>query len=68
MPSRKEEGLKQFLISERKRIGTGYTSAPVWAMQKKGERIWNTKQKRHWKRIELGKMYRKRKNKLKGEQ
>ena len=63
MSSRKEQGLKDFLISERKKIGPGYTTAPVWAMQKKGERIWNSKQKRTWKQVELGKKYRRRKKK-----
>ena len=65
MSSRKEQGLKKFLISERKKIGPGYSNAPVWAMQKKGERIWNPKQKRTWKQVGLGKLYRKRKNKNK---
>ncbi len=65
MTTRKEQGLKDFLISERRKIGPGFTTAPVWAMQKKGERIWNTKQKRHWKQVGLGKLYRKRKKRMK---
>lgn len=60
MSSRKSKELKEFMISQRKKIGTGYTSAPVWAMQKKKERIWNSKQKRHWKQVDLGKAFRRR--------
>jgi ribosomal protein L39E len=59
MSSNKDQKLKEFLISERKTTGTGYTSAPVWAMQKKGDRIWNTHQKRHWSNVGLGKKFRK---------
>ncbi len=59
----KEKEKKDFLISARKKIGPGLTNAPVWIVQKKGERIWNTKQKRHWKNVDLGKLYIKRKGK-----
>ncbi|MBU1120257.1 hypothetical protein KJ660_00080 [Candidatus Micrarchaeota archaeon] len=55
----KEEEKKEFFISQRKKIGRGITNAPVWIIQKKGERIWNKKQKRNWKQIDLGKMYKK---------
>ncbi|MFH1545147.1 MAG: hypothetical protein ABIE23_03620 [archaeon] len=41
----KEEEKKEFFISQRKKIGRGITNAPVWIIQKKGERIWNKKQK-----------------------
>ncbi len=63
MGSKKEKELKDFLISERKKCGSGWTNAPVWAMQKSNERIWNPKQKRHWSRTEFGKEFRKRKKK-----
>jgi len=65
MSSRKDEDLKQFLVSRRKKIGPGLTNAPVWAMQKKGERIWNTRRQRNWKDTKLGAEFRKRKKKKK---
>ena len=60
MASNKDQALKDFLISIRKGIQTGVTSAPVWIMQKAGKRIWNPKQNRHWKQTNLGKKFRKR--------
>ncbi len=63
MTSNKEKEFKDFQISERKKIGSGLTNAPVWLMQKAGERIWNSRQKRTWKRIDLGKRYIKHKTK-----
>ncbi len=61
MARHKEKAKKDFFISERKKIGPGLTNAPVWIVQKKGERIWNTKQKRQWKNVDLGKLYKKKK-------
>jgi hypothetical protein len=66
MSSNKEQGLKDYLISQRKKIGPGLTNVPVWTIQKKGERIWNPKQKRTWKDVGFGKAYRKLKNKESG--
>lgn len=63
MSSKKDEEFKRFLISARKKIGPGMTSAPVWALQKAGKRIWNPKQHRNWKEVDLGKKFRKRKKK-----
>ncbi|MFA4907758.1 MAG: hypothetical protein WC602_05800 [archaeon] len=57
MSSRKEPEFKEFLIATRKKIGPGMTNAPVWVLQKAGKRIWNKKQKRHWRKAELGKMF-----------
>jgi hypothetical protein len=54
MSSNKEQDFKDFQISERKKIGSGLTNAPVWLMQKAGERLWNPRQKRTWKDIDLG--------------
>ena len=54
MSSNKEKEFKDFQISERKKIGSGLTSAPVWLMQKAGKRLWNSKQKRTWKNIGMG--------------
>lgn len=51
MSSNKDKEFKDFQISERKKIGSGITSAPVWLMQKAGKRLWNSKQKRTWKNI-----------------
>lgn len=59
MAKNKEKEFKDFLISSRKKIQAGITSAPVWVMQKAGKRIWNRRQKRHWKEVDLGKLYRK---------
>ena len=63
MSSRKEEELKDFLIATRKKVAPGVTNAPVWAMQKKGDRIWNARAHRHWRDTSLGNLYRKRKKK-----
>ena len=61
MTSRKDEDLKQFLISARKKIGPGLTNAPVWVLQKAGRRIWNPKSRRNWRETSLGKEFKKRK-------
>ncbi len=61
MSSKKEEDLKQFLISRRKKIGPGLTNAPVWVLQKAGKRIWNPKHHRNWRETNLGDEFRKRK-------
>ncbi|MFA5357451.1 MAG: hypothetical protein WC308_00830 [archaeon] len=53
MGANKEKEFKDFQISERKKIGSGLTNAPVWIMQKAGKRIWNARQKRTWKDIEM---------------
>ena len=53
MARHKSEEFKDFMISERKKTGSGLTNAPVWIMQKAGKRIWNTKQKRTWKNIDM---------------
>ena len=65
MAKNKEQEFKDFLIASRKRIGPGFTNAPVWVLQKAGKRIWNPKAKRAWKEVDLGKMYRRRKHKEK---
>lgn len=59
MARNKDEDKKGFLISARKKIGPGLTNAPVWVLQKAGKRIWNKKQKRHWRRTNLGDLYKK---------
>ncbi|GEM_PF-1493599 len=51
---RKDSELKEFLIATRKRIGTGMTNAPVWVMQKKGDRIYNKVAKKHWRETDMG--------------
>lgn len=53
MARHKDEEFKDFTISERKKIGSGLTNAPVWLMQKAGKRLWSTKQKRTWKNIDM---------------
>ncbi|MBU0662655.1 MAG: hypothetical protein ABH854_03520 [Candidatus Diapherotrites archaeon] len=57
--SHKSQEKKEFLSSARKKIGPGLTNAPVWVMQKKQSRIWNKKQKRHWRRTKLGLLFKK---------
>ena len=54
MARNKEKELKEFLIASRKKIGPSITKAPFWAVRKKGKRILEKKQKRHWKQSELG--------------
>ncbi|MEK6958458.1 MAG: hypothetical protein AABW59_00255 [archaeon] len=54
MARHKEKEFKDFLISERRKIGPGLTNTPVWIMQKAGKRIWNKTGKRTWKTIDLG--------------
>ncbi|MBN1941016.1 MAG: hypothetical protein JW772_02430 [Candidatus Diapherotrites archaeon] len=63
MAKNKDSEFKEFLISSRKKIGPGLTNAPVWVLRKAGKRIWNPKQKRHWKNVDLGMLYRKKKKK-----
>ena len=58
MSSKKEKGLKDFLISIRKKSSSGISNAPIWVVQKKGERVWNPKARRHWRSTTLGKDYR----------
>ena len=60
MSSNKDSRLKEFLASQRKSIGSGLGSAPVWIFQKANRRIWNPVQKRHWKLCDFGKKFRKR--------
>ncbi|NMA44742.1 MAG: hypothetical protein GX950_02960 [Candidatus Diapherotrites archaeon] len=59
MAKHKEKEFKEFQISERKKIGSGLTNAPVWVMQKAGKRIWNARQKRTWKKIDIKERYEK---------
>ena len=61
MSSNKDKEFKDFLISFRKKIGPGITNAPVWAMQKTNERIWNPTQNRHWQQTAMGQKYRSKK-------
>lgn len=59
MATNRDQEKKEFLLAARKKIGPGVTSAPVWAMQKKGKRIWNKRQNRHWRRTALGNLFKK---------
>lgn len=58
MSKNKSQEFKEFIISSRKKIGPGVSNAPVWVIQKAGKRIWNPKQKRQWKTVEFGKLFR----------
>jgi len=53
----KDLGLKEYLISQRKKIKAGVSGAPVWVMMKSGKRMWNKRGKRNWRRTELGHEY-----------
>lgn len=61
MATRKDEDLKKFLITERKKTSAGITVAPVWVMQRANKRLYNTRQSRHWSDTDFGKRFRKRK-------
>ena len=59
MSSKKSDAFKEFLIAKRKKIGPSISNAPVWVMQKAEKRIWNARQKRHWRNADLGKRFEK---------
>ena len=61
MSSNKDSKFKEFLTTQRKTIGSGLGSAPVWILQKANKRIWSPIQKRQWKLCDFGKKFRKRK-------
>lgn len=65
MSRNKDKELKDFLIATRKKIGPSITNAPFWVIQKAGRRIWNRRQKRHWRDTDLGKKFKKIKRKQK---
>jgi len=64
MARNKDDDKKDFLRAQRKKVGTGFTGAPVWVMQKAGKRIWNLKAKKHWKQTDFGHSYNKEKGDL----
>ena len=59
MARNKKKEFKDFLIAARKKVGQSITKAPFWAVRKKGKRIFEKKQKRHWKNTELGQEFKK---------
>jgi hypothetical protein len=59
MSQNRDQDFKDFQISERKKIGSGLTNAPVWLMQKAGKRLWNSRQKRTWKNVGIGDRFKK---------
>ncbi len=65
MAKNKEEEKKDFMISVREKIGPSISTAPVWLYQKANERLWNKRQKRHWRDTDLGGLYRKHRKKQK---
>jgi len=58
MARNKDRKLKEFLISQRSKVGPGYMNTPVWIIQKAGKRIWNRRQKRNWRETKFGSQYR----------
>jgi len=62
MTSNKEQGKKGFLISTRRKTRASITAAPFWAQQKAGKRLWNKRQKRHWRTTNLGKKFKKKRS------
>ncbi|MBI5554141.1 MAG: hypothetical protein HY917_05385 [Candidatus Diapherotrites archaeon] len=59
MSKNRSQEKKEFLIAARKRIAPGITSAPLWAQQKAGKRIYNVRGKRHWRQTDLGMLFKK---------
>ncbi len=57
MSKNRSQEKKEFLIASRKKIGASMTNAPTWAMQKAGKRIWNKRQKRHWRQTDFGHLF-----------
>jgi len=64
MARNKSEEKKEFLITQRDKVGPGYLNTPVWIIQKAGKRIWNRRQKRNWKQTSFGQQFRTLKLKL----
>ncbi len=54
MSTNKSSELKTFLRTARRKVGKGVFSAPVWVMQKTGERLYNKKAKRTWDKTSFG--------------
>jgi len=65
MASNRDQDLKEFLISERKKTSSGISVAPVWVIQKSNKRPFNTRQSRHWSQTDFGSRFRSRKLKEK---
>lgn len=63
MSRNKSGAFKNYLIKKRKKVKPGLTGSPVWVMQKTGERFWNNRQKRNWRRTEFGLEYKENKKK-----
>ena len=61
MTSNKDKEFKDFIVTLRQSFKSSISVAPVWAMQKAGKRIWNSKQKRHWKNVKIGSLFKKKK-------
>lgn len=59
MARNKTKEKKEFLVSQRDKVGPGYLNTPVWIIQKAGKRIWNRKQKRNWRQTEFGAEFKK---------
>lgn len=57
MSKRKDQELKDFLISARKKRSPKLSDAPIWAIQKAGKRMFNQKQQRNWRETHLARDY-----------
>ena len=63
MTSHKDKDFKDFIVTLRQGFKAGISVAPVWAMQKAGKRIWNSKQKRHWRDVRIGDLFKRKQRK-----
>ncbi|MBU0636422.1 hypothetical protein KKE06_05335 [Candidatus Micrarchaeota archaeon] len=57
MAKRKDQELKDFLISARKRKSPKLTDAPIWAIQRAGKRMFNQTRQRNWRETHLARPY-----------
>lgn len=53
MSKNKSKELKDFLVTVRKHHSAKITAAPIWVIQRAGKRIFNKKQKKHWRETSL---------------
>lgn len=53
MSKNKSRELKDFLVSVRRHHSPKITPAPIWVIQRAGKRIFNKKQKKHWRETSI---------------
>lgn len=60
MAKNKDQDFKEFLFSQRRSLGAGLGTVPVWVLRKANKRLSSPRQKRTWKQADLGMLYEKR--------